>query len=135
MISSVAHDSNRRIRARENDCVSGADVDAWLAETGNPKKDVIIAVRAVITSDERISEAIKWRAPAFLHDGIMAYFNWSAKEFASLIFPKGSEIPGHFELLEGDGVQRMIRFPDVASVAAARDELLDIVDTWCVTRE
>jgi Domain of unknown function (DU1801) len=115
--------------------VSGADVDAWLAETKNPKKDVIIAVRAVITSDERISEAIKWRAPAFLHDGIMAYFNWSAKEFASLIFPTGSEVPGNFELLEGGGVQRMIRFRDVASVAAARDELLDIVDTWCISRE
>ena len=69
-----------------------------------------------------------------LHGGIMAYFNWSAKNFASLIFPKGSELPEEFELLHGDGLQRMARFTTVDEVEAARDELLDIVDLWCMTR-
>jgi hypothetical protein len=100
--------------------MSSADVDAWLATTSNPKRDVIAAVRSVVTTDERIEEAIKYRAPAFLHGGIMAYFHWSAKEFASLIFPAGSRIPGDFDLLD-----------DVAAVEAHRDELLDIVDAWC----
>ena len=118
----------------ENGDVSTADVDDWLDRTTNPRKDVIAAVRSVVMSDERIEEAVKYRAPAFLHGGIMAYFHWSAKEFASLIFPKGSEIPGEFERLEGDGLQRMIRFVDVASVEAAREDLLDIVDMWCSTR-
>ncbi len=111
--------------------MSASDVDAWLAETSNPKKDVIAAVRSVIMTDDRIEEAIKYRAPAFLHGGIMAYFHWSAKDFASLIFPKGSQIPGAFECLEGDGLQRMMRFADTASVEAARDDLLDIIDIWC----
>lgn len=111
--------------------MSSADVDAWLATTSNPKRDVIAAVRSVVTTDERIEEAIKYRAPAFLHGGIMAYFHWSAKEFASLIFPAGSRIPGDFDLLDGTGLQRMIRFDDVAAVEAHRDELLDIVDAWC----
>lgn len=114
--------------------MSTADVDVWLENTTNPKKDVIAAVRSVVLSDERIEEAVKYRAPAFLHGGIMAYFHWSAKDFASLIFPRGSEIPGEFEQLEGDGLQRMIRFVDVESVEAAREELLDIVDMWCSTR-
>ena len=43
------------------------DVDAWLAATQNPKRRVIAAVRAVVMSDERIDEAVKYRAPAFLH--------------------------------------------------------------------
>jgi Domain of unknown function (DU1801) len=107
------------------------DVDAWLETTSNPKRDVIAAVRLVVLSDERIGETIKYRAPAFLYGGIMAYFHWSAKEFASLIFPHGSRIPGGFELLDGTGLQRMIRFTDVAAVEAGRDELLDIVDAWC----
>lgn len=88
-------------------------VDAWLASTKNPKKQVIAAVRAVVLTDERIDEAIKYRAPAFLHGGIMAYFHWNAKDFASMIFPLGSRIPGDFELLEGSGLQRMIRFSDL----------------------
>jgi hypothetical protein len=113
--------------------VTTADVDAWLNQTTNPKRDVIAAVRAVVMSDERIQEAIKYRASAFLHGGIMAYFHWNAKEFASLVFPSGSKIPGEFERLEGDGLQRMIRFVDFASVEAARDDLLDIVDLWCAT--
>ena len=110
-----------------------ADVDAWFTTTQNPRKDVIAAVRAVVTSDERISEAIKYRAPAFLYGGIMAYFHWSAKEFASLIFPLGSAIPGDFELLDGTGLQRMIRFDSIDAVSANRNELLDIVDAWCLT--
>ena len=106
-------------------------LEAWLAATQNPKRDVIAAVRAVVMSDERIDEAIKYRAPAFLHGGIMGYFHWSAKEFASLIFPLGSRIPGDFDLLQGTGLQRMIRFHDLDDVDAHREQLLDIVDIWC----
>lgn len=111
--------------------MSSADVDAWLATTRNPKRAVIAAVRTVVMSDERIEEAIKYRAPAFMHGGIMAYFHWSAKEFASLIFPLGSRIPGEFDLLQGSGLQRMIRFNTVDEVDANCDQLLDIVDAWC----
>jgi hypothetical protein len=117
--------------------MSSADVDAWLAATRNPKRDVIAAVRTVVMSDERIEEAIKYRAPAFIHGGIMAYFHWSAKEFASLIFPLGSRIRGAFDLLQGSGLQRMIRFHTIDEVDANRDQLLDIIDAWCtdVARE
>jgi hypothetical protein len=111
--------------------MAAADVDAWLATTRNPQRDVIAAVRAVVISDPRIDEAVKYRAPAFLYGGIMAYFHWSAKEFASLIFPLGSRIPGDFDLLHGTGLQRMIRFHDLAGVDVAREQLLDIVDAWC----
>ncbi len=127
-------DAARSIPGCENDGVTTADVNAWLDQTTSPKREVIAAVRAVVMSDERIAEAIKYRAPAFLHGGIMAYFHWNAREFASLVFPNGSKIPGEFERLEGDGLQRMMRFVDIGSVEAARDDLLDIVDLWCAAR-
>jgi hypothetical protein len=60
--------------------------------------------------------------------------HWNATEFAGLVFPNGSKLPGEFERLVGDGVRRMIQFADVDSVEAARDELLDIVDMTCSTR-
>jgi hypothetical protein len=111
--------------------MSSSEVDAWLETTLNPRREVISAVRAVVMSDERIVETIKWRAPAFLHDGVMAYFHWSAKDFASLIFPGGSRIAGGFDLLGGTGLQRVIRFETVGEVDAHRAQLLDIVDAWC----
>jgi hypothetical protein len=118
----------------QNHGVTTEAVDAWLEQTTNPRRDVIAAVRDVVMSDERIEETIKYRAPAFLYGGIMAYFHWNAKDFASLVFPEGSRIPGDFERLEGDGLQRVMRFSDLAAVEAARDELLDIVDLWCALR-
>ena len=93
---------------------------------------MIAAFRVVVMSDDRIEEAIKYRAPAFLYGGIMAYFHWRAKEFASLIFPLGSRIGGGFELLDGTGLQRMIRFDHADAVHGNRAQILDIVDAWCL---
>ena len=115
--------------------MSASDVEHWLETTLNPRRDVIAAVRDVVMSDQRISETIKYRAPAFLHGGIMAYFHWGAKDFASLIFPIGSRIPGPFDLLDGTGLQRVVRFTTVHEVGAHRDQLLDIVDAWCTMSE
>ncbi len=114
--------------------MSTRDVDTWMAQTNNPKRDVIAALRQVITSDDRIEEAIKYRAPAFLYNGILAYFHWAAKDHASLIFPGGSEIPADFALLEGTGIQRTARFATVDEVHNAADDLLDIVELWCSIR-
>ena len=115
--------------------MSSSDVDVWLKTTLDPKRAVIAAVRDVGRSDERISETIKYCAPAVLHGGIMAYFHWSAKEFASLIFPSGSPILGDVDLVDGTGLQRAIRFETVNEVGVHRDQLLDMVDTWCSISE
>jgi hypothetical protein len=82
--------------------VTTADVDARLDHTTNPKREVIAALRAVVMNDEPMEEATKYRAPAFLYGGIMAYFHWNAKELAGLVLPGGSRIPGSFERLEGE---------------------------------
>ena len=106
-------------------------VDQWFAETNNPMAGVMQAVRAIILEDEDITETVKYRAPAFEYDGIMCYFNWSAKKRASLIFPSGRSIPGEFEHFEdGSNLQRMMYFDSLDDVAAKADALRDVVGAY-----
>ncbi len=111
------------------------NVATWLDETSNPKADVIRAVRDLIMVDPDVTETIKYRAPCFEHDGIMCYFNWSAKKQASLIFPAGRTIPGdHPHLEDGSNLQRMMRFESVDDVAEKADALRDVIDAYIASR-
>lgn len=106
-------------------------VDEWFADTKNPMADVMQAVRAIILEDEDVSEVVKYRAPAFEYDGIMCYFNWSAKKRASLIFPSGRSIQGEFEHFEdGSNIQRMMYFDSLEDVDAKADALRDIIGAY-----
>jgi len=103
-------------------------VAEWFDQTENPLKLVIRAVRDVIMEDPDIEETVKYRAPAFEYEGIVCYFNWSAKKRVSLIFPDGRRIPGDFPMLEdGSNIQRMMYFDDVDDVAAKKADLQDIL--------
>ncbi|MEM1333063.1 MAG: DUF1801 domain-containing protein [Actinomycetota bacterium] len=107
------------------------DVDEWLAGTHHPKAEVIAAIREVLLDDERLDEAVKYRAPAFLHDGrIVAYFHHGAKQTASLIFPDGGRLDGHDLLGDGSNKQRDARFSSVDEVDRAIDELRAVIDDW-----
>ncbi|MEL6894403.1 MAG: DUF1801 domain-containing protein [Actinomycetota bacterium] len=110
------------------------NVDEWLAGTANPKAGVIAAIREILLDDERIDEAIKYRAPAFLHDGrIIAYFHHASKATASLIFPDGGRLDGHRILGDGSNKQRTARFATIDDVVDAHDELLAVIEDWfCV---
>lgn len=107
------------------------NVDEWLAGTHNPKADVIAAIREVLLDDGRLDEAIRYRAPAFLHDGrIVAYFHHAAKANASLIFPDGGRLDGPEILGDGGNKQRTARFVTVDEVHDAEPELRAVVDHW-----
>ena len=90
------------------------DVDAWLDAYDNPMKPVVSAMReAILSTDPRITEAIKWQAPTFIYKGNIASFFPKAKKHASLMFHKGAEIPGDFPNLEGAGKEaRSMKFVD-----------------------
>lgn len=112
-----------------------SDVDAWFEEYDNPQKPVMRAVRAVIMSDGRMSETIKWKSPTFMYQGNLASFNPRSKAHVSLLFHTGASIPGDHPLLEGGGdTARYAKFTDLAAVEAAGDALLAIVDAWCNSR-
>lgn len=111
---------------------SSDEVEAWLVEREHPLDDAMRAVRAIILSvDERITESIKWKTPTFAFNGNIASFNPS-KNMISLLFHRGSEIPGDHPRLEGDGkLVRTMRFADVEEVTAAGDDLIAVVRAWC----
>lgn len=107
----------------------------WFDETKNPMVDVIRAVRAVIMEDPDVTETVKYRAPAFEYDGIMCYFNWSAKKQASLIFPSGRTIPGdHPELEDGSNIQRMMYFASLDDVEKKADDLREVISAYVHSR-
>jgi len=94
------------------------DVDAWFAESDNPIKPAMLAVRELALADPRIEESIKWKTPTFAYEGNIFSFN-PAKNFVSLLFHRGAEIPGDHPRLEGDGkLARTMRFADEADVDA-----------------
>jgi uncharacterized protein YdhG (YjbR/CyaY superfamily) len=52
-----------------------AEVDAWFESYDNPQKPLVQAVREVVlAADDRITEAIKWKAPTFMYRGNLASF-------------------------------------------------------------
>lgn len=111
------------------------DVDAWFAEYEHPAKDAMLRVRQIILSDDRMSEAIKWKSPTFIYEGNMASFNPRTKAHVSLMFHTGASIPGDHPRLEGGGeTARYMRFADLAEVEAAADALRAVTAAWCDSR-
>jgi hypothetical protein len=115
---------------------ANADVDRWFEKLDHPLKGAMQLVRQhILEADERISETIKWSAPTFAFKGNLASFQPKAKQFVSLMFHRGSEIPGKHPLLEGDApLVRIMRFQDEAEAASHRGALQAVVRAWCDSR-
>ncbi len=113
------------------------EVDEWFESYDNPQKEVLLHMRgAILDSDDRIEEAIKWKSPTFMYKGNMASFNPRTKAHVSLMFHTGAAIPGDHDRLEGGGeTARYIKFADFDDVTAAETDLLAIVDAWCASRD
>jgi hypothetical protein len=89
-------------------------VNAWFDGLDHPLKPLMLRVRRVIlASDRRVTESIKWSTPTFSYSGDIASFIPQAKSFVSLLFHRGSEIPGKHPRLEGDS--RLARTMRLAS--------------------
>jgi hypothetical protein len=113
------------------------DVDAWFAASTHPMREVMEAVRGVILSaDDRVTEAIKWKTPTFMYKGNIASINPAAKRFASVLFHRGAEISGDHPILSGGGdVARYAQFDDLAAVDRDRDALAAVIRAWCDDRD
>jgi hypothetical protein len=112
------------------------DVDSWFAQADHPLGDVMQAVRAaILAADPRVEESIKWKSPTFSFEGNIASINPRAKQFVSLMFHRGADIPGEFPSLQGGGeVARYMRFADLADVEAQKDELQAVIKAWCAMK-
>ena len=122
--------STNRLRSTRN---SNPEVEEWFRELDHPLKEAMLRVRQIILeADERISETIKWSSPTFAFKGNLASFQPKAKRFVSLMFHRGSEIPGGHPGLEGDApLVRIMRFGDEGDVEDHRSELQAVVRAGC----
>jgi len=108
------------------------DVDAWFEGYTNPRKDLVLAVRhAVLDTDPRVSEAIKWQAPTFMYRGNIASFYPKSTKHVSLMFHTGASLPDPAGLLEGEGAtSRVAKFADAEDLETKTAALQDLVRAW-----
>jgi len=121
-----------RSRARPTSNTNPA-VDRWFNVLEHPLKGAMLLARQfILEADERIAESIKWSSPTFEFKGNLASFQPKARQFVSLMFHRGSEIPGKHPGLEGDAaLVRIMRFTDETNVRDRRSELQAVVRAWC----
>jgi hypothetical protein len=108
------------------------EVDRWLDESNHPLEATMRRAREIILgADDRVSESIKWKTPTFAYKGNIASFNPS-KHVVSIMFHRGSEIPGEHPRLEGDGkLVRTMRFSNTDELEAGRADLEAVILAWC----
>jgi hypothetical protein len=108
------------------------DVDEWFDQARHPLDAVMRRARDIILgADGRVAESIKWKTPTFEYKGNIASFNPS-KAVVSIMFHRGSEIPGDHPRLEGEGrLVRTMRFADLDQLETGRAELEAVVRAGC----
>ena len=98
-----------------------AEVDQWFVDTSHPLAELMQLVRATLLgTDSRIKESIKWKSPTFSSKGNIASINPQAKQFVSLMFHRGAEIPGDFPSLEGGGEVALHAVPTTGPTSKRR---------------
>ncbi|WP_411029428.1 DUF1801 domain-containing protein [Spongiimicrobium sp. 3-5] len=113
------------------------EVDAFLKTKDHPLNKEIKEVRDIILkTDDRITEAIKWKSPTFMYKGNIASFFFNAKKFVSLMFHKGALLNNAHGLLEGDGKEaRVARFKDMQDIENKKEALESVVKEWIMLQD
>jgi hypothetical protein len=111
------------------------EVDRWFEQADRPLDATMRRARDIIlAADGRVTESIKWKTPTFAFRGNIASFTPS-KHLLSIMFHRGSEIPGRHPRLEGDGrLVRTMRFSSLDELEAGRADLEAAVRAWCEAR-
>lgn len=117
-------------------------VDEFLAQLQHPLKPGVEQLRtAILASDSRISEQVKWNAPSFCYDGVdRATFRLQPGDRLQLVLHRGAKVQeaaarptledpsGLLEWLAPD--RAVITFRDLTDVGARQDAVVDIVRQW-----
>ena len=108
-------------------------VDAWFDRLDHPLAALMLRIRRVIlASDSRVAESIKWSTPTFSYNGDIASFIPKSKASVSLMFHRGSEIPGKHPRLEGDSrLVRTMRFASAEELKKYTPDLEKVIRAWC----
>ena len=112
------------------------EVDVWFESYDNPQKELVQAVRGVLLdADDRLGEAIKWKAPTFVYRGNLASFFPRSTRHVTLLVPEGASLPDPHGILEGDGdVARSVKIRDQADLDRKEAALQGLVAAWIATK-
>ena len=113
------------------------DVDKFLEKKKHPLSREIQMVREIILStDDRIEEAVKWSSPTFMYKGNIASFFMNAKNLVSLMFHKGAMINDPSGLIEGEGKEsRVARFQTVEDIENKKADLQSVIKEWIILKD
>jgi hypothetical protein len=115
------------------------EVDRFMKELDHPLKEEIERLReAILGSNERITEHVKWKAPSFRYAGEdRVTFRLYPAERAQLVFHRGAKVRGdaaEFAFEDHTGLLRWVA--NDRAVVALRDaearqgDLVEVVNRW-----
>lgn len=121
--------------------VRSAEVDIYMAALDHPMAAQVEQLRtAILESDERINESIKWNAPSFFINDHFATFNLHYPDRVQLVLHAGAkvkadatqlEISDPSGLLKWAAVDRAsVTFASAAEVDARMDDFLNVLSQW-----
>ena len=104
------------------------EVNAFMEQLEHPLKAEIEAVRAIIKTNRKICERVKWNAPSFFYTDDLATIHVKAKQHVHLIFHHPAIVKIKSDLLEGDYKdRRMMYFENMKEVKSRKKELTSII--------
>lgn len=105
-----------------------SEVDAFMQLLNHPLKAEIEAIRAIIKSNRKIAERVKWNAPSFFYVDDLATIHVKAKQHVHLIFHHPAIVKVKSIYLEGDYKdRRMMYFENMDEIKARKKELTRII--------
>lgn len=104
-------------------------VDAFMLQLKHPLKAEIEAVRAIIKSNKKIAERVKWNAPSFFYVEDLATIHVKAQQHVHLIFHHPAIVKIRSAFLEGDYKdRRMMYFENMKEIKDRKKELTRIIN-------
>ncbi len=118
------------------------EVERFMEGLDHPLKDEVERLRsAILDSNDRITEHIKWKAPSFCYAGEdRVTFRLYPEDRVQLVFHRGAKVKGDaadFAFEDDTGLLRWVA--DDRAVVALRDaearqrDLVELVNRWVVT--
>ena len=118
------------------------EVERFMEGLDHPLQDEVERLRsAILNSNDRITEDIKWKAPSFCYAGEdRVTFRLYPEDRVQLVFHRGAKVKGDaagFAFEDDTGLLRWVA--DDRAVVALRDaetrqrDLVELVNRWVVT--
>jgi uncharacterized protein YdhG (YjbR/CyaY superfamily) len=106
-----------------------ADVNDFMQQLDHPLKAEIELVRAIIKTNRKIAERIKWNAPSFFYIDDLATIHVKARQHVHLIFHHPAIVKIKSKYLEGDYKdRRMMYFSNAKEIRSRNQELARIMN-------